>query len=91
MQYQWHIESVGQEGMQCACSVLKCQNNYEFIHDIKNSNNMQGSVESVLIIWCLHARKLTKLPNNHEIDCNFYTFALGINKPCVWGGYVVCY
>ena len=34
------IESVGREGMQLQCSVLKHQNSYEFIHDLKNSNNI---------------------------------------------------
>ena len=29
------IESVGREGMQFQCSVLKHQNSYEFIHDLK--------------------------------------------------------
>ena len=56
--------------MQRACSVLKCQNNYEFIHNIKNSNNMQGSTASILIKWRLHvhARKLMKLLNDQVED-----------------------
>ena len=30
--------------MQWVCSLLKCQNSYEFIHNLKNSNNKHGSV-----------------------------------------------
>ena len=39
--HQGRIESGGREGMQLPCSMLKHQNSYEFIHDHKNSNNMQ--------------------------------------------------
>ena len=49
---QGRIESVGREGMQRQCSVLKHQNSYEFIHDHKNSNNIHEFTGVYQIKWC---------------------------------------
>ena len=59
---QGHIESVGREGMQLPCFVLKHQNSYEFIHDHKNSNNIQEFTGVYQIKWrhSLLERPLTK-------------------------------
>ena len=56
---QGRIESIGREGMQLQCSVLKHQNSYEFIHDLKNSNEFTGVYQ---LKWrhCLLERLLTK-------------------------------
>ena len=48
---QGRIKSVGQEGMQLQCSMLKHQNSYEFIHDHKNSNNIQEFTRVYQIKW----------------------------------------
>ena len=64
--YQGRIESVGQEGMQLQCSVLKHQISYEFIHDLKNSNNIQEFTVVYQLKWhhslleCLLMKKLLK-------------------------------
>ena len=60
--YQGRIESVGREGMQRQCSVLKHQNSYEFIHDHKNSNNTHEFTGVYQIKWrhSLLERLLTK-------------------------------
>ena len=61
---QGRIESIGQEAMQLQCSVLKHQNSYEFIHDHKNSNNIQEFMGVYQIKWrhslleCLLTKKL---------------------------------
>ena len=59
---QGRIESVGREGMQLQCSVLKHQNSYEFIHDLKNSNNIHEFTGVYQLKWrhCLLERLLTK-------------------------------
>ena len=60
--YQGRIESVGREGMQLQCSVLKHQNSYEFIHDFKNSNNIHEFTGVYQLKWrhSLLERLLTK-------------------------------
>ena len=62
IRYQGRIESVGPEGMQLQCSVLKHQNSYEFIHDLKNSNNIHESTGVYQLKWrhSLLERLLTK-------------------------------
>ena len=59
---QGRIESVGREGMQLQCSVLKHQNSYEFIHDLKNSNNIHEFTGVYQLKWhhSLLERLLTK-------------------------------
>ena len=44
--------------MQWACSVLKRQNSYEFIHNLKNSNNKQ---EFTGVYWLRRHHCLLKL------------------------------
>ena len=42
------------------CSVLKCQNSYEFIHNLINSNNMQEFMGVYWLRWrSLSTRALT--------------------------------
>ena len=56
--------------MQLQCSVLKSQNSYEFIHDHKNSNNIQKFTGVYQIKWrhSLLERLLTKKLLKTEIQ-----------------------
>ena len=38
--------------MQLLCSMSKHQNSYEFIHDLKNSNNIQEFMGVYQLKWC---------------------------------------
>ena len=54
------------------CSVLKRQNSYEFIHDLKNSNSIQEFTGVYLLKWrhgLLECLLMKKLLNDQGLGC----------------------
>ena len=85
--YQGRIESRRDErACNVPCSILKRQNSYEFIHDLKNSNSIQEFTGVYLLKWrhgLLERLLMKKLLNDQGSGCRKEIYNIAVKNRVV--------